>query len=187
MQVKQKIMVPITKYTGRLGNQMFQHAYLYAQMRKGVIPDIYLQDEKYFKEYAHEIRQMYGVGRTNLDQVSIHVRRGDYVNNKFYVDLTKTDYYIRAMEQFPDSEFLVFSDDIEWCKNERIFEGCEFSEGKSEVEDMTLMSSCKGHIIANSSFSWWAAYISGNKTVAPKQWHPDGVERTIIPNQWIQI
>lgn len=180
-------MVPIWKLSGRLGNQMFQLAYLHAQMRSGKIPDIYLQDEKYFENYKDEIRQMYSQDISHIDQVSIHVRRGDYVRNPFYVDLSKTNYYERAMEQFPGESFLVFSDDIEWCKDQRMFEGCEFSEGNTEVEDLNLMASCKAHIIANSSFSWWAAYISGNKTIAPKAWYADGIERTVIPKQWIRI
>jgi hypothetical protein len=166
---------------------MFQLAYLHAQMRDGWIPDIYVQDPRYFDKYKQEIRAMFGQGISLIDQVSIHVRRGDYVNNKFYVDLSKTDYYERAMEQFPDAEFLVFSDDIPWCKEQKLFINCEFSEGHDEVEDMNLMASCKGHIIANSSYSWWAAYISGRKTIAPKAWYSDGVARTLLPKEWMTI
>lgn len=166
---------------------MFQFAYLHAQMRDGVIPDVYVQDPKYFDKYSSEIKALYGQGIASIDQVSIHVRRGDYVKNPFYVDLSKTDYYERAMDQFPGEEFLVFSDDIDWCKQQKIFDHCEFSEGNTEVEDMNLMASCKGHIVANSSFSWWAAYISGRKTVAPKAWHPDGVERTKLLPEWIVL
>lgn len=180
-------MVPIHKLSGRLGNQMFQLAYLHARMRDGVIPDIYVQDPKYFDAYRREIRQMYGQNIGVIDQVSIHVRRGDYVGNSFYVDLSKTDYYERAMEKFPDAEFLVFSDDIEWCKGQRIFESCEFSEGNDEVTDLNLMASCKAHIIANSSYSWWAAYISGKPTIAPKAWYRDGVERTVCQTNWTRI
>lgn len=172
---------------GQLGNNMFQLAYLHAQMRDGNIPDIYLQDEKYFSKYRDEIRRMFGQGISHIDQVSIHVRREDYVRNPFYVDLSKTPYYERAMELFPGEDFLVFSDDIDWCKNQRVFENCEFSVGNNAVEDMNLMASCKAHIIANSSFSWWAAYISGKETIAPKLWHPDGIERTKIPSNWKRI
>lgn len=183
-------MIPLWKLSGRLGNQMFQFAYLYTLSRLGVIPDFYVQDEKYFKSFSHEIKAMFGQGITSIDQVSIHVRRGDYVNNPFYTDLSKTDYYEKAMAMFPGGDFLVFSDNIDWCKQQEIFRGCEFAEGNDEVTDLNLMASCKHNIIANSSFSWWAAYLNPNphkKVIAPKKWHPDGITRTAIPKEWTQI
>lgn len=177
------------KLFGRLGNRMFQMAYIHAQVRDKRIPDIYVQSEDYFKKYAHEIRVMFGRDIGKLDMVAIHVRRGDYVNNSFYVDLTHTGYYPRAMEMFPGETFLVFSDDIEWCKQQPMFRDCEFSEGNDEVTDMNLMASCTGHIIANSSFSWWGAYLSphSRKIVAPKDWYSDGINRTTCPKKWIRI
>lgn len=182
-------MIAMHLLSGRLGNQMFRHAYIYAQMRKGLIPDEYVQDEEYFKDYAREIKQIFGSGIGKIDQVAIHVRRGDYVNNPFYVDLMKTGYYEKAMDEFPDASFLVFSDDIEWCKKQNIFSKCDFVEGNSELEDLNLMASCIGHIIANSSFSWWGAYLCphNGKVIAPKLWYSDGVERTKCPNKWIRI
>lgn len=172
---------------GRLGNRLFQGAYIYAQMRRGELPDIYIQDSLYFEEYKDEIKALYGEGIGKIDMVAIHVRRGDYVGNPFYVDLTETDYYQRAMADFIDEDFLVFSDDVEWCKQQDIFKDCEFSEGKSEVEDLNLMASCKGVIMANSSFSWWGAFLSKGKIIAPKAWHPDGVERTKCLEKWKRL
>lgn len=181
-------MIPIQKISGRIGNSMFQLAYIYAQMRRGIIPDIFVQDENYFDEFKDEIRQMYGEGIGKLDMVGIHVRRGDYVNNPFYVDLMETPYYDDAMAKFIGESFIVFSDDIAWCKEQKIFKGCEFSEGKSDVEDMNLLASCKGIIMANSSFSWWASYISNAQTIiAPKNWYRDMMERTHCPSEWIRI
>ena len=184
--------------SGRLGNQMFQLAYIYAQMRKGIIPDIYLQDEKYFAPFKEEIRKLYSASYKEyplLDYVSIHVRRGDYVNNDFYVDLFEDRYYERAMAQFPNEKFLIFSDDIEWCKKQSAFKDCLFSTEKDEVEDMNKMISCKAHIICNSSYSWWAAYISGKKTIAPKKWYtlssPNDKEKSVatttLPEEWTKI
>ena len=181
--------------SGRLGNQMFQFAYIYSQMRKGLIPDVYMQDEKYFADVKGEIKQIYGEGIGGLPYVSIHVRRGDYVNNDFYVDLFANGYYERAMAMFPDEKFLVFSDDVAWCKEQDIFKECEFSEGFDEVEDMNRMASCRAHIIANSSFSWWAAWLSGKKTIAPKDWYTltspvDGHQKipsTKLLDHWIKI
>ena len=168
---------------------MFQYAYLHAQVREGKIPDIYVQSEEYFKKYAHEVKAIFGANINIINMVAIHVRRGDYVNNLFYVDLMQTDYYQKAMDMFLDAQFLVFSDDIEWCKKQPMFENCEFSEGNDEVTDMNLMAGCTGHIIANSSYSWWSAYIAPftKKVVAPKAWYSDGIQRTTCPTKWIRL
>lgn len=179
-------MVEISKLFGRLGNQMFQSAYIYGQMKLGHIPDIYVQDPAYFDHCKDEVKKMFGSGINKVDMVGIHVRRGDYVNNPFYVDLMETPYYRDAMALFPNEDFIVFSDDIEWCKNQGIFKDCEFSNG-NEIEDLNLMASCKGIITANSSFSWWAGYLSDAKVIAPKKWYTDGEERTKCPSNWIRI
>lgn len=180
-------MIHPDKLFGRLGNRMFQGAYLIAQAEEGLIPDIYVQDEQFFADHKDKIRSIYGSGVGHLDQVGIHVRRGDYVRNPFYVDLMETDYYERAMQEFPNSEFIVFSDDIEWCKRQEIFRDCEFSEG-DEITDLNRLASCRGIIMANSSFSWWASYLStDSKVIAPKAWYNDGVERTICPPGWKRI
>lgn len=180
-------MLHPSRIFGRMGNQMFQGAYIYAQMKRGRIPDIYVQDPAHFDDYREDIRLLYGDHVGKIDKVAIHVRRGDYVNNPFYVDLAKTDYYQNAMLQFPREHFMVFSDDIEWCKQQDMFKGCSFSEGHDEVEDLNIMASCKGIIMANSSFSWWAAYLSNAKVIAPKAWYTDGQERTKCLKEWIRI
>lgn len=184
--------------SGRMGNQMFQTAYIINQVKKGLIPDIYIQSEEFFKESADYIKELYGDNIGFIDYVSIHVRRGDYVGNDFYVDLFSNGYYERAMALFPNEKFIVFSDDIEWCKQQEIFKGCAFSEGNGEVEDLNMMASCKSNIIANSSYSWWAAYLNPNpaKTViAPKEWYtlssPNDGEQSIFSTQlldsWTKI
>ena len=186
-------MITPRKLWGGLGNQLFRHAYIYSQARKGLIPDVYVQDFEYFKDVKEEIRKMYqeGIGERK-DRIAIHVRRTDYVNNSFYVDLIKTDYYQKAMAEFQGEKFMIFSDDIEWCKKQEIFNGIEFSEGKSEVEDMNEMASCKGFIGANSSFSIWSAFLNINedkKIIMPKQYYVDGIERTKYPTDegWVII
>ncbi len=169
-----------------MGNNLFQFAYLYSQARKGEIPDIYLQDPKYFEDFAGEIKSLYGQGVEPIDMVSIHVRRGDYIKNPFYVDLSETTYYEDAIAKFPkDTKFLVFSDDREFAT--KLFPEYQVYEGKDEIDDFNAMAGCQGHIIANSSFSWWSAYISGKKTIAPLRWHPDGIERTVCPDNWIRL
>lgn len=175
------------KLFGRLGNRMFQMAYIYAQMKRGVTQDIYLQDPVYFDRYKNDIKMLYGDGIGSIDKVGIHVRRGDYVDNPFYVDLMKTSYYQKAIAMFPNDKFLVFSDDIEWCKQQAMFQGCSFSEGQDEIADMNLLASCKAVIMANSSFSWWAGYLSKGKVIAPKAYYTDGVVRTKYPKEWITL
>ncbi len=181
-------MKSIRESLGGLGNYLFKEAYIYTQMRKGYIPDIYVQSESYFQDYASEIKRRFGQGIEKNDFIAVHVRRGDYVGNTFYVDLFENGYYQRAMAALP-GDYLVFSDDIAWCKEQEIFQTCFFSENRNEVEDLNLMASCKGHIIANSSYSWWGAYLSPHEgtVIAPAQWHGDGVERTILPSKWIKV
>lgn len=178
---------------GRLGNRMFQMAYIYSQVARGEIPDWYVQDYRHFDDCKDELRQLFGQGiGKKIDKVAIHVRRGDYVkapHNTFHANLCASDYYQDAMKIFPDDTFLVFSDDIEFCKGYFQGERFEFSEGKTEIEDLNLMSACKGHIIANSTFSFWGAYLSpySHIVVAPKEFYCDNVERTVVPKTWIRI
>lgn len=180
-------MQKLSSLFGRTGNQMFQMAYIYAQMKRGIIPDIYVQDEAYFKENKDDIKQLFGRDIGFTDAIAVHCRRGDYVNNPFYVDLTDTDYYKRAMAEFPNERFIIFSDDIEWCKT--YFIGDYWFNEEDEIAAMNTMASCKGHIIANSSYSWWGAYLSphNGKVIAPKAWYTDGIIRTKVPKEWITM
>jgi hypothetical protein len=180
---------------GRLGNRMFQTAFFYSWAKDNGT-DFYFQDEKWFKKYEKDIRKMFGGGIGYDDRVAIHVRRGDYVNNPFYVDLIKTDYYKKAVAMFPNDRFLFFSDDIQFVKDYYIDIFREkngrfdYSEGHTEEEDLKLMASCKHQIIANSSFSWWAAWLGkkdNQKVIYPLNWYADGVQRTKCPSDWIGI
>lgn len=183
-------MIHPDKIFGRLGNKMFQYAFLFSYAKDHGI-DFYFQDPYYFKEHEHAVRALFSADIPKpCDYVAIHVRRGDYVGNPFYVDLMDTDYYNDAMKLFHKEKFMVFSDDIEWCKQQEIFEDCVFSE-LGEVEDMNKMASCKAHIIANSSFSWWGAWLCpnypDNKVIAPEMWYTDNVQRTLLPIHWKRI
>lgn len=194
-------MLRTRKLFGGLGNSMFQYAYLFSQLQDGVIPNIYLQSEKYFQHHRNKIKRLFGEGIGHIDKVSIHIRRGDYVNNNFYVDLTKTDYYKNAIAYFPSETFLVFcadrqegSDDKkdqEWCirfMDDLGLEGrYDMFFGADEIEDFNAMASCKAHIMANSSFSWWTAYLGHGKVIAPKLWYADGMERTKLLDSWTRI
>src|SRR3990167_7909500 len=102
---------------GRLGNRLFQCAFLYAESRKRAT-DFYFQDPKFFEGYEDEIKQLFGQDIGYLTQVGVHVRRAGnpinlnepkYSENPFYVDLCSTDYYERAMAIFPNQKFVIFS------------------------------------------------------------------------------
>lgn len=185
-------MVDPDKIFGRLGNRMFQGAYIYAQFLDGKIPDIYAQDPKWFQHHSDAIKSLYGANiGPRIDMVAIHVRRGDYVKNPFYVDLTEIDYYHEAIKQFPGEEFLVFSDDIEFCKEYFKEYEFEYCEEKDPIEALNLMASCKGVITANSSYSWWGAYLAelstGARVISPKLYYTDGIERTKVLDSWTKI
>ena len=184
---------------GRIGNRLFQYAFLYAESRRRGV-DFYFQDPKFFEGYEDEIKQLLGDGIGYLEQVGVHVRRAGnpinssepkYSDNPFYVNLGDTDYYERAMAMFPDEKFVVFTDDVVWCKEKwKDNPDVQVMEKGNDIDDFNLLASCKHQIIANSSFGWWAAFLNPNeskKVIAPKQWYSDGVERTKTPDTWIKI
>lgn len=190
-KIIRKTMKPLWMTTGRLGNQLFEFAALFA-FSKQLGVDYYFQDPKYFEEYLPDIKRLLKEGIDFMDRVSIHVRLGDYVNNDFYVSLLKTTYYEKAMALFPEEKFLVFSDNIDYCKTLPVFKDCEFSEGRNEIDDFNLQASCKHNIIANSSFSYWCGILNpnpGKKVICPieTKYYADGVVRTKYPKDFIQL
>lgn len=185
-------MINIDKIMGRLGNKMFQFAFLYSYALNNVW-DYYYQDPYFFEDHKEAVRTLFSANIPNkTNAVAIHVRRGDYVGNPFYVDLMETDYYDQAIKMFPNDRFLVFSDDPLFCEEKwKGDDRFSFSYG-DEIEDMNLMASCKAQIISNSSFSWWGAWLCpdypDNKVIAPLNWYADGDNsRTILPKHWIRL
>ncbi|MDD4441270.1 MAG: alpha-1,2-fucosyltransferase [Kiritimatiellae bacterium] len=112
--------------------------------------------------------------------VSVHVRRADYVNH-YPKDLLSGAYYKDAVEHVwrreKNVKWIVFSDDPDWCRQELHFPGPPplFAEGNTPCEDLRLMTACRHHIVANSTFSWWGAYLKD---------HRHGI--TILPEYWLQ-
>ena len=141
----------------------------------------YFQTEKYFKHIEDEIRKDFTFNDELLetcksfidgDTISLHIRRGDYVVNPNH-PTQPMSYYEEALSKLPDLPVIVFSDDSEWCKTQELFDNDRFmiAEGNSTDCDLCLMSLCKYHIIANSSFSWWGAWLAkSQKVIAPKNW-----------------
>ena len=176
--------------------------------------------EKYFKEYrdvllielqlkdalgeaAEKISRMIALAAAeNWVPVSIHIRRGDYISNDFaasYHGTIEKDYYEKAISyissKFDKVKFFIFSDEIEWAKThlslneEAVFVS---NSGIKDYEELHLMSLCSHNIIANSSFSWWGAWLNPNLNkivVAPKKWVKKENVNTddIIPTEWITL
>ncbi|WP_300464799.1 alpha-1,2-fucosyltransferase [Desulfobacula sp.] len=137
-----------------------------------------------------------------VNAVSLHVRRGDYVKNPKTLathGLCSLDYYRTAIEYIVDRIehpcFFVFSDDISWVKDHlKINFPCRYidhNRGAESYKDMHLMSLCRHHIIANSSFSWWGAWLNPHKdkiVVAPQQWFAnDNNIKDRFPLEWILL
>lgn len=166
----------------------------------------YFQSEKYFKENKKFILEMFNIEKIKTDLIkkygdfrnstSIHVRRGDYLKLNEYHENLNVDYYKQAISLFSkDEEFIIFSDDIEWCKNNFSFlKNVKYSNCIYDYEDLVLMSTCKNNIIANSTFSWWSAWFNDNKSkkiMYPEKWF--GYKNNhlniedLIPKNWKSI
>lgn len=148
-----------------------------------------LQQEFVLKEKVQLPRELRTVLR-NDNTISIHIRRGDFL--KLNRDISQKEYYPKAMDYMGEvvirPTYLVFSDDIEWVRNHLEIPGKKIyvSEmGFWDYEEMAIMKHCKHNIIANSTFSYWPAYLNANPdkvVVCPKNWKTDA-----IPKQWISI
>ena len=175
----------------------------------------YWQSEKYFSEVAETIRADFTfrhplssqntelakkIGQTM--SISLHVRRGDYASNpktKAAHGLCSLDYYRAAIRRMTESierpEFFIFSDDIAWARANLASDfPCwyvDHNRGAESYNDMHLMSLCRHHIIANSSFSWWGAWLNpkSDKTVlAPKKWFADDNRpMDLFPASWVTL
>lgn len=175
------------------------------------------QNEKYFEDIRDiildeftpkaapsEANQKYLDEINKSNAVAIHVRRGDYVTNKnanVFHGLAPIDYYKQSIKYMQDKvgspRFFVFSDDIAWCKenlplgDDAVF--VEGNSGKQAYEDIRLQQTCKHNIIANSSFSWWGAWLNDHKdkiVIAPKIWFQDqdaNSKTQIVPEGWVRI
>lgn len=175
----------------------------------------YWQSERYFSEVAETIRADFTFSHQLSSQnaemaekigqtmaVSLHVRRGDYVSDSksnAAHGLCTLEYYREAIlhmaEHVERPEFFIFSDDIAWVKaNLKVDFPCQYvdhNQGAESYNDMRLMSMCRHHIIANSSFSWWGAWLNPRPdkiVVAPKKWFAnDKNVADLYPAGWVLI
>ena len=164
-----------------------------------------LQKELTLKTLPTDLYQTYLSEISKEDTpVSLHIRRGDYVNNNQFKDqfgFLGLDYYRASIamfkEKFVSPRFFVFSDDLAWVKENLDFEPnltfVDCSGENSDIEELMLMRACGHHIIANSSFSWWGAWLNVKKdkiVVAPKKWFnnmPGLNTDDLIPVDWIRM
>jgi len=169
----------------------------------------YWQSELYFREIRNQLLDEFTLITINSDlqniindiknseSVSMHIRRGDYIIKYSDYYYTQTpEYYLNSLKnitaKYPKIKVFVFSDDIEWAKtNIKTDVEIIFVTPNKSYEDLFLMSLCKHNIIANSSFSWWGAWLNENPDkicIAPTNWFKDKtIKIDIIPNNWVTI
>ncbi len=173
----------------------------------------YWQSWRYFDRIENEIRASFSFCEGDLpsnnipllekirksNSVSIHIRRGDYLGNAVYENITTPSYYENAiayiMRNVEHPHFFIFTNDPIWCNANIKLQNSilvNLNRGADSYWDMFLMSQCKHNIIANSSFSWWGAWLNNHAfkiVIAPNKWiNLDNVELDdIIPQTWIKI
>ncbi len=167
----------------------------------------YYQSLHYFNEYKDVIKKELKVVDPILDKnknllaeieknnsICVHIRRGDFVGTNHQI--CDEAYYLKAesiiREKVKNPKFYIFSDDLEWVKEHiRFTSKVYYVEGNNNYEDLRLMYSCKHFIISNSSFSWWAQYLTDNEkriTIAPKKWFQNENQKVdIYEDDWIKI
>ena len=190
---------------GKTINIPFHYTKLFFQ--EGVCYEGYFQSEKYFPDrdfvtnlftpsdtVSKKLKKydyLFSEGTT----CAIHVRRGDYVFKFSHLyllpDHDSLEYYKKGIELVQADRYIVFSDDIEWCKQNFKGKNYFFIEDKDYIE-LFLMAKCDHNIITNSSFSWWGAWLNQNPNkicIGPKQWfaRPHVTESDIVPESYIKI
>ena len=221
--IEKRIYKKPNRYFKKITN-LFQKSVFYKEKEFNFNPSIfniaernvylegYFQSENYFVKHEKQIRKDFEIISPLKEQtqqtiayiqkvnsVSLHIRRGDYLQHAMH-NTDKSEYYKTAMSiienKIENPVYFIFSDDIPWAKEnfktnfDTIF--IDFNDALTNFEDLKLMLSCQHNIIANSSFSWWGAWLNNyeNKIViAPKLWFNDDSMNTIdiIPESWIKI
>jgi hypothetical protein len=214
----QKIYRKLLRLNYLVAEDTFQFNPNYKLKKAPIYLDGYWQSENYFKEIETIIRKEFIVKKApsyknqtliekiqHENAVSLHIRRGNYVNVSHVNETHGTsslEYYKSAVDIISSKEaspiFYIFSDDISWAKNnlnldfETVF--VDINDAKSDYEDLRLMFTCKHNIIANSTFSWWGAWLNTNSkkiVIAPKVWFNDidlnNQTDYLIPSEWLRI
>lgn len=181
------------------------------QEKKDAIYDGFWQSEQYFLDVKETIFQHFTFKESLLNKetvelrdrllsetesVSVHIRRGDYLSEPFRLTCSQ-EYYMKAISLVSDKlsapHFYFFSDDIEWVKENFASLNATFigwNKSNDSWQDLYLMSLCKHNIVANSSFSWWGAWLNKNVSkivIAPSLWFDDGSKQDIQSSSWLLI
>jgi len=178
------------KLAQEISTPIFEKGFKFQEISQSGTMVGYWQSEKYFEHIADKVRQEFKLPKHSIDpdMVAVSVRRGDYLALGDVFHNLDEEYYGDAREVFPDATFVVFSDDPEWC--EQNLEWADIVvKGNSAIVDLALLASFNNHIIANSSFAWWGAWLAeGDTVVAPRDWFTNGLDTTdLIPDRWIRI
>ena len=168
---------------------------------------------KYFNEVRKDIQKEFtpikpikekNISLMNIiassNSVCVTVRRGDFVTNKKnseMYNICDKEYFDLAIKKMisylGNPTFIIFSDDVEWAKHNLNFQGFSFfsEDGLDSVDEkIRLMSACKHFIISNSTFSWWAQYLSTNQNkivISPDRWYKNKINSDLIEDEWIKI
>jgi hypothetical protein len=173
------------------------------------ILDGFFQSEKYFKSNEKEIKELFRPTDEivsilnekynhilNDKTTSIHVRRGDYLRHPNHHPVQSMEYYKKGIELTKETtnKYIVFSDDIPWCKKMFVGDEYVFIDNEEDYIELYLMSMCDNNIIANSSFSWWGAWLNNNPSkivVGPSMWFGIAYRgwntNDVLPEGWIKI
>ena len=168
----------------------------------------FFQSEKYFKHIEDQIKKDFKFKSYIIEDceliveeldnpIAIHIRRGDFIKNYKNHHNLDLKYYEKGLKQFDDNrQVVIFSDDPEWCKEQNLFDGDRFlvSEGNGPYHDLYLMTQCSDFIIANSTYSWWGAWLCNNKNkvvVCPSIWfgvnNQDKNIKDLYPEEWVIV
>lgn len=182
----------LLQYNEGLFDGYFQCAQYYENIRDKLLKD-FVPNKK-----PNQLNEKMLKKIKTTNSISLHVRRGDYVKLQHYHGLCDIDYYKKAIEfiasKVSNPHFFLFSDDIPWVEeNLKIdfpYTIIDYNQGSDSPWDMWLMKNCYHNIIANSSFSWWGAWLNENPdkiVIAPQVWMANGRKTDIIPINWVRI
>jgi len=158
----------------------------------------YFQSESYFENYSEAVKSLFSPTKEFIDRIRteipvifntevtvINVRRGDYLHYPNYHPVVAPEYIQKALTLVPSKQYLIASDDVPWCKENLNISNAIYLEGWKVHEQLWIMAMCHHFIISNSSFSWWAAYLSRYSdkiVIAPETWFgPEG------PETWVDM
>lgn len=175
---------------------------------KNIFIDGFFQSEKYFEHNRKEILKLIDFSFISKNYInekynfignkkttSIHIRRGDYVNYPNLHPTQSLEYYKQSIDILKDRTdlFIVFSDDINWCKENLLIENIIYIDDEKDYIELYLMSLCDNNITSNSSFSWWGGWLNENPNkivIGPLKWFGNDIHHNtgdILPNNWIKL